>query len=140
MKQKLRVARIVVLVGFLTLAAPALLSPVFAQTTPAQTTGTVKCEGEVRSGICFPATELPSTPIETILLNLMRWLFGIFGFLAIITFLIAGIQYFMAAGNPDSAKKAKQNLIYSIIGILVALSGFIIITAISNFLNGYNYF
>lgn len=135
MKQKIRLVRIVVLVGLLTLAAPSLLSPVFAQ-TPIPTPTTTTCAGEVRAGICFPATELPSTPIEIILLNFMQWLFGIFGFLAIITFLIAGIQYFMAAGNPDIAKKAKQNLIYSIIGILIALSGFVIISAISGFLYG----
>lgn len=152
MKQKLRLVRILVLISILTFAAPAFLSPVFAATTTTGTAATTttktttttttdtKCEGEVRAGICFPETNLPDTPIEEILLNLMRWLFGIFGFLAIITFLIAGMQYFAAAGNPDTAKKAKQNMIYSIIGILVALSGFIIITAIANFLSGYDSF
>ena len=125
--------RIIVLVGILTFAAPVLLSPVLAATTcPAGTTA--------EAGICVPITDLPDTPIEVILLNLMSWLFGIFGFLSIIAFLIAGMQYLIAAGNPDSAKKAKQNVQYSIIGILVALSGFIIILAISNFLSGYSYF
>lgn len=143
MKQKIRFARIIVLVGFLILAAPFLLSPVLAQSSlGGDLAGDVytQCDGEVLAGVCVPATGLPNTPIEQILLSFMYWLFGIFGFLAIITFLIAGIQYFMAAGNPEVAKKAKQNIIYSIIGILVALSGFIIITAISNFLSGYDYF
>ncbi len=137
MKQKMRLIRTVVLVGLLTFAAPALLSPVFAQNNNG-----IPCPEGMNcvSGIAIPQTGLPNTPIEQILLTFMQWLFGIFGFLAIITFLIAGIQYFMAAGNPDSAKKAKQNIIYSIIGIMVALSGFIIITAISNFLSGYTYF
>lgn len=138
MKQKIRLVRIVVLVGLLILAAPALLSPVFAQGTGSSN----PCPQGMNcvSGIAIPQTGLPDTPIEQILLVFMQWLFGIFGFLAIITFLIAGIQYFMAAGNPDTAKRAKQNIIYSIIGILVALSGFIIITAISNFLEGNTYF
>lgn len=137
MKQKIRLVRIVVLVGILTLAAPSLLSPVFAQNAKVN-----ECPEGMNcvSGIAIPETGLPDTAIEQILFTFMQWLFGIFGFLAIITFLIAGIQYFMAAGNPDTAKKAKQNIIYSIIGIVVALSGFIIITAISNFLEGYYYF
>lgn len=148
MKQKLKLIRVLLFVSVLVFMAPVVLSPVLAQTpapttpTPAPATTTPTNNNQcpngmvARSGICFPETQLPNTPIETILLNFMQWLFGIFGFLAIITFIIAGIQYFMAAGNPDTAKKAKQNLIYSIIGILIALSGFIIITAISSFLQG----
>ncbi len=148
MNQKIRLARIIVLVGFLILAAPLVLTPVLAQSNSLgggianAAAGTSDCPTgySCTSGIAIPETELPDTPIEALLLNFMSWLFGIFGFLAIITFLIAGIQYFMAAGNPDSAKKAKQNIIYSIIGIMVALSGFIIILAISNFLSGYDSF
>ena len=135
MKQKLRMVRIIVLVGILTFAAPALLSPVLAA-DPTPCPAGMECV----AGIAFPATGLPDTRIEDILLSFMSWLFGIFGFLAIIVFLIAGIQYFMAAGNPDSAKKAKSTMINAIIGILVALSGFIIILAISNFLSGYSSF
>lgn len=149
MKQKMKLVRVLLFVSVLTFMAPVLLSPVLAQPAPTpspatttprpNTTADNNCpSGRNLSGICIPETQLPNTPIETILLNLMRWLFGIFGFLAIITFIIAGIQYFMAAGNPETAKKAKQNIIYSIIGILIALSGFIIITAISNFLTGTN--
>jgi len=124
MKQKIRFARIIVLVGFLTLAAPVLLSPVSAATpsgvgaefdesfdkTLGTGTGGADCPSGFNcvSGIAIPETGLPDTPIEIILLNFMRWLFGIFGFLAIITFLIAGIQYFMAAGNPEIAKKSEK--------------------------------
>lgn len=148
MKQKMKLVRVLLFVSVLTFMAPVILSPVIAQnptTGGAATAGNAavnECPNGMvaRSGICFPETQLPSTPIETILLNFMRWLFGIFGFLAIITFVIAGIQYFMAAGNPDTIKKAKSHVIYSMIGILVALSGFIIITAISSFLKGYNTF
>lgn len=150
MKQKIRLARIIVLVGFLTLVAPFLLSPSHVQAAVQErldalsaannAASSPNCDGEIVAGICVPETGLPDTPIEDILLSFMSWLFGIFGFLAIITFIIAGIQYFMAAGNPETAKKAKQHMLYSIIGILVALSGFIVILAISEFLSGSFYF
>lgn len=146
MKQKMKLVRVLLFVSVLTFMAPVLLSPVLAQPvtpapTPAPSTANNTCPTgtEPSSGICIPTeTGLPNSTIADILLNFMRWLFGIFGFLAIITFIIAGIQYFMAAGNPEIAKKAKANIIYSIIGILIALSGYIIITAISNFLTGTN--
>jgi hypothetical protein len=107
-----------------------------AQSTAA---GGTDCGGNSIAGICFPETELPGSngniTIEGILKNFMNWLFSIFAFLAIISFIIAGIQYFMAAGNPESAKKAKQNMVYSIIGVVVALSSLVIIYAVEGFLN-----
>jgi hypothetical protein len=150
MKQKIHLVRIVVLISFLTLAAPAFLSPVFAQSGNNTNTGTntgnqttvggatvdIECSGEIVAGVCVPETGLPDTKIEDILFNFMQWILAIFGFLAIITFVIAGIQYFMAAGNPDVAKKAKNHMVYSIIGILVALSGYIVILAVAGFLAG----
>jgi hypothetical protein len=136
LKEKLSLIRAFVLVAILTLAAPILLAP--ATALAQNTAGSSACpKGMVgKAGVCFPETQLPSTSIEQLLLNFMQWLFGIFGFLAIITFIIAGIQYMAAAGNPDTVKRAKQNLIYSVIGILVALSGFIIILSIADFLGG----
>lgn len=147
MTQKINFVRVFFLVTVLTLAAPLILSPVLAQTPAAPAATTANTNGcppgmdpNPVAGICFPKTELPKTAIEDILLGFMQWLFGIFGFLAIIVFVIAGIQYFLAAGNPETAKKAKGTMINGIIGIIIALSGFIIIMAISSFLEGYNYF
>lgn len=90
-----------------------------------------------QSGICVPNnTGLSSSSITSILGNLMLWLFGIFGFLAIIAFVISGLQYLTAAGDEKQAETAKQNAKYAAIGIIVALSGFIIIRAVDQALNG----
>lgn len=106
-----------------------LAEKVSAQTCPAGTAP--------MSGICVPNnTGLSSSSITSILGNLMLWLFGIFGFLAIIAFVISGLQYLTAAGDEGQAETAKQNAKYSAIGIVVALSGFIIIRAVDQALNG----
>jgi len=55
---------------------------------------------------------------------------GIFGLLALIAFIISGGQYLLASGDDKMIETAKKNMTYSIIGIIVALSGFIIIRAI----------
>ncbi len=91
------------------------------------------------SGVCFPdaaATGLSNTSVETILKNFMNWTLAIFGFLGIIAFVISGMQYLMAAGDESTIETAKRNMKYSIIGIAVALSGFVIIQAISTALKG----
>lgn len=84
--------------------------------------------------MCFPGgTGLPDPVggIGEVLMNLMDWLLGIFGMLAVIAFVISGIQYLLAAGDERQAETAKRNMKYSIIGIAVALSAYIIIDAIS---------
>ena len=84
------------------------------------------------------ATSLPnpSGGIKTILDNLAKWALGVFGALAILGFVISGIQYVTAAGDDDQAKLAKKNITYSIIGVTIALAGYIIIKAIETALKG----
>jgi len=82
-------------------------------------------------GVCFPSdTGLSESDIGTIIGNILSWALGIFGVLALIAFVVSGIQYLVSGGNEDIMKTAKRNMTYSIIGVLVALSGFVIIQAI----------
>lgn len=98
--------------------------------------GATPCPGgEMRSGICFPTgTGLSSAPVGLLLMRLMNWLLAILGTLAIIAFVISGIQYLVSAGNEDMIETAKRNMWYSIVGVVVALSGWIIIITIDQVL------
>lgn len=87
-------------------------------------------------GVCWPNdTGLSSKPVADIIMNLMNWLLGVLGFIAVLGFVISGIQYLMSAGDEGTAETAKRNMQYSIIGVVVALSGRVIIMAINNLLN-----
>lgn len=81
-------------------------------------------------------TGLQSTSIIVILQTGMRWLLFIVGILAVIAFVIAGILYLTAAGDEDRVKTAKNTMVYAIIGVIVALLGLIILTAINTWLGG----
>lgn len=88
------------------------------------------------SGVCFPTgTGLSEQPVATIIKTLANWLLAIFGFIAILGFVISGIQYLLAAGDESQAETAKRNMKYAIIGIIVALSGFVIVQFIDALLN-----
>ncbi len=88
-------------------------------------------------GVCYPTdTGLSDATISSILTNLFFWLMGLFTTLAVMAFVISGIQYLTAAGSEDLMETAKRNMIYSIIGILVGLSGFVIVRAIAAALSG----
>ncbi|MFZ2299665.1 MAG: pilin [Candidatus Moraniibacteriota bacterium] len=99
----------------------------------------IVCHGQIRAGVCFPTgTGLSSSPVESLLMNFMWWLLALVGMIAIIAFVISGIQYLVSAGDEGMIETAKRNMTYSIVGVLVALSGWVIIQAINQFLGGCN--
>lgn len=78
---------------------------------------------------------LPRGSVIGIIGGIAFWLLAVLGFIGIIGFVIAGIMYLLAAGNEDQAKTAKNAMKYSIIGIIVALIGYVIIQAVTLMLN-----
>ena len=88
-------------------------------------------------GICYPDNSgLSEATVSNIVFNIFSWLMGLFTTLAIIAFVISGIQYVTAAGSEDQMNTAKDNAKYAIMGIIVGLSGFVIIQAINTALQG----
>lgn len=79
-------------------------------------------------------------PVACVLATFMNWILAILGFVAIISFVIAGLQYLLALGEPKELERAKNHFRWSIIGIIVALSGMVIIYAVDSLLNGYSRF
>jgi hypothetical protein len=83
---------------------------------------------------------LPNNTVSGVLTNLLTWLLGIIGILGLIGFVVSGIQYLIASTSTEMAESAKKNATFSIVGIIVALSGFIIIQAINAALQGNSFF
>ena len=89
------------------------------------------------AGVCIPdQTGLSAASVSYLLEVLLKWLLGFVGILGVLAFVISGFQYLTAAGDEDQAKVAKRNITYAIIGVVVALSGLIVITAIDSIFKG----
>lgn len=71
-------------------------------------------------------TTLPGTGPLWITFNFLLWLFKMFVILAIISFVITGIMYLFAGVHPGLQEKAKAGIAYSIIAIVIAFSGLLI--------------
>lgn len=82
------------------------------------------------------SSQLPAGSIVEIIKQTMNWLLALVGFIGIIGFVIAGILYLTAAGDEDRIEQAKKAMMYSIIGVIVALIGFVIIQAVTSWLGG----
>ncbi|HDZ85451.1 MAG TPA: hypothetical protein ENH35_02825 [Candidatus Moranbacteria bacterium] len=81
-------------------------------------------------------TNLPGGTVFNIISNLMKWLLALVGVIGVIGFAIAGILYLTAAGNEDRVSQAKKAMIMSIIGVIVALVGLVILQAVNAWLGG----
>lgn len=95
------------------------------------------CSGQQIAGVCFPTgTGLSEAPVQDILVALASWLLTIVGIIALIAFVISGIQYLLASGDEGMIETAKRHMTWSIVGVVVALSGVVIIQAIDALLQG----
>jgi len=90
------------------------------------------CTGDFENvgGVCIPTnTGLSDTPVQEIISSVLTWILGI------ISFVISGILYLTAAGSVDQEKRAKKAMVMSIIGVIIGISGLVIIYAVSKMLN-----
>ena len=81
------------------------------------------------------STALPTGSVYDIIDGIMTWLLALVGIVGVIGFAIAGILYLTAAGDEERIEKAKQAMLYSIIGVIVAILGVVILQAANNMLN-----
>ncbi len=61
------------------------------------------------------------TDIDRILTNVRNFVYGILGAIVVIMLIWAGITFVTAEGDPAKAKKARDRLLYAILGIAVGL-------------------
>lgn len=109
---------------------------------PLNNTATEAAQSELTgTGVDIPTnTGLADRGIKDILTNLLNWLLGIVGIIALGGFVISGIQYVISTGSEEMMETAKHNMVYSLIGIIVALGGVVIIRAIDAALNARSLF
>lgn len=81
-------------------------------------------------------TDLPGGSIFNIIVNILDWLLALVGVIGVIGFIIAGILYLTSAGDEGRIETAKKAMTYSIIGVIVAISGLVVVYAANNMLSG----
>lgn len=75
---------------------------------------------------------LPTLTGDQILQNGLNIMYAIMAIIAVIVIIVGGIMYSSSAGDSAAVTKAKNLILYSIIGIVVILSAF----AVTNFIFG----
>lgn len=74
-------------------------------------------------------------PIEVIL-GILRVALTLAGILGVIALIIAGVRYMLSTGDEGEAKKAKQGIIYAVLGLIVIGASILIVNLIINAFQG----
>lgn len=80
---------------------------------------------------------LPNALPESIITSALLWILSVFAMLAALAFVISGVMFLTSGGNEKMTSQAKEYIKYSIIGLFVALSGYIIVIFINDMLTGF---
>lgn len=79
----------------------------------------------------FPS--IPDAPDPTKglpLADAMQLIFGIIGVIAVVMIMVGGFKYIASQGNPQETAKAKNTILYAVIGLVLAASAFTIVSFI----------
>jgi len=66
--------------------------------------------------------------------NITNKLWILFTGAAIIAFLVAGLTFLFAGGNPDKVKQARDIAIWGVVGIIIGMISYVIINLVSGLL------
>jgi len=76
------------------------------------------------SEVDIPQSSLSSTSLHTIL----QIVFGAAGGVALIVIIIAGMRFILSQGDPNNVTKARNTIIYAVIGLIICIAAFSIVT------------
>lgn len=71
--------------------------------------------------------------LSQIAVNVLNFLLGTMGILALIMLVIGAIMYLTSAGDEDRIDKGKEIFKYSLIGVLLAMASMVLVTQIARF-------
>ncbi len=75
---------------------------------------------------------IPTTGGESLLTNILNLFYFITGVVAVVMIIIAGLMYTVSSGDASRIARAKNMILYSVVGLIVIMSAF----AITNFVIG----
>ena len=81
----------------------------------------------------YPKVNLvQNTDPQTVAANIIQFLLILAGALAVIFLIFGGIRYITSSGSPDGIEKAKNTITYSIVGVIVIILSYIIVSILNN--------
>jgi hypothetical protein len=127
---KLNNGKIIIFLSMVSFCAILFLTDTALATTPTTLT----------SGLTsLTSFGLSGTSVFELLSTILNWLLSLVGILGVIGFVVSGVMYLTSVGDTKAIEKAKSIMLYSIIGVIAALVGLIVVYALSYIFIGGSY-
>lgn len=102
------------------------------QALPVAATGKIRCpDGSTVIGDLSNCgaikSDLNNNNLMGTLNQIINVIIGVIGFIAVIVIILGGVQYTTSAGDSGKVKKAKDTIMYGIIGLVIALLAYSIV-------------
>lgn len=89
-------------------------------------------EGSLGPGV--DATDVATVQgLECLIANIFTVIITLIGLAGLVMFIVGGFMWMLSGSNSGNTEKARNAITYAVVGIVVALSAFIIINLIANF-------
>ena len=81
-------------------------------------------------------SKLPQPDIDSSIGKALKFVFALAMGIALIMIAVGGFRYTVSRGDPTTVKTAKETIIYAVVGLLVAIGGFGIVTFVFGKVSG----
>lgn len=75
---------------------------------------------------------LPHVDDASFIANILPIVFGLAGALSVLFICYGGFKYVTSQGEPDKIQKAKDTVMYSVIGLVVSISAYAIVAFVTS--------
>lgn len=90
---------------------------------------------QVRPPTITPTTRFTKSDLVDTITTFANYLLVIIGLIAVILIVYGGYLYITAGGDEENLKKARNTLVYGVIGVVVAILAFAIVSFAASFLS-----
>lgn len=84
-------------------------------------------KADIQKGLNDVTPAGAKTDFDGTLKNVLNWVFGIIGIVAVIMIILGGFVMMTSSGDPGKVKKGKDTILYGVIGLVIALLAFAIV-------------
>ncbi len=71
--------------------------------------------------------QLGTSDLKAAVINIINWVLGLLGIIAVIMVLVGGFQWMTAGGNEDKVEKSKKIISAAIVGLIIILLAWAIV-------------
>ncbi|MCL5008853.1 MAG: pilin [Patescibacteria group bacterium] len=93
----------------------------------------VNAQGIVNSSICVGGLNCNAgQDVNSLIKTVIQWMLGIAFGIAVLFLIIGGFWYITSGGNEETAEKGKNTVVNALIGIVIIVLAFVIVSVVAN--------